>query len=125
MQYLTSPPILACFLLAPTAGAYAMTAHVDAAGPRCVVSGAKHLPPGSGGERALCGEIARVLAPVGAAVLVQVEVRSPHRLLAVAKLPDGRTLPAINLAVSDARLSARSFRRLAAALAAQVKSHRR
>jgi hypothetical protein len=54
----------------------------------------------------------------GLSYQLEVEVRSPHMLQATLISPEGRRLPTIEIAVSDARLSRSSFENLAADLAA-------
>lgn len=96
------------------------------AASRCVVTSTKHLAASSDSGQAVCAAIDRALEPAGAKVAaVNVQARSPHVVEAVVTLMDGRTLTAIKTSVSDAKLSASSFRMLADAVAAQVKAEAR
>ena len=86
-----------------------------------VVDGAK-LPQGSGGAGALCRavEAAAARQVPAAAFAVEVRVVSRSALVAAVRMTDGRKLPELNLAVSDAPLNARAIQRFAAAIAGQA-----
>lgn len=89
--------------------------------PCRVVGGAK-LPAESGGSNALCAAVKRAAAAKAPGVRYQVEVRvlSPSRLAATVTTADGRTLPALNHAISDSNLTSKSLERFANAIAAEI-----
>jgi hypothetical protein len=91
----------------------------------CSVIGGEKIPQAAGGSEALCREIERLLADdqnIGSATIV-VDVRRSHMRANVA-LEDGRRLPEIGLAVSDAALSSNAIKKFAARIAAAVRRAR-
>lgn len=94
--------------------------------PLCRVIGAELLPAGLGGAAALCAEIENAVTLAGVSgTTVDVRVTSASLISVTARMPDGRVLPAVKLGVSDRELTANSFRRLASALADQLKASKR
>lgn len=85
----------------------------------CTVSGGEKLPAESGGADALCGEIRRIVETAHAGVQVAVRVKR-FGLEADVRLRDGRVLPAIGFAMSDARLNRASFTTFARSIADAV-----
>lgn len=117
--------LAACSLAAAPLSACAMNAPVPSV-PLCRVTGAELLPSGIGGAPAICGEMEQAVAAAGASgTTIEVRVENSSLLSATAKLPDGRTLPAVKVGVSDRELSASSVRRLAQALAEQIRTSQR
>lgn len=88
---------------------------------RCTVEGAKALDPASGGEEALCAMIRESLAGSDV-VAVDITVERGSRLSAIATLSDGRLLPEVNAARSDAPAGKRTFEHLASGLKDQAES---
>lgn len=100
-----------------------MTGKAEPAGTECKVIGAKHLLRETGGGKALCAEMRQAATAAGMAdIRIDVQVLSPSRISAAATLPDGRSLGPVHVGVSDRALTTRSFKMLAEALAAQLKS---
>lgn len=117
--------LLACSLAAAPISACAVTAPAPSV-PLCRVSGAELLPAGIGGAAGLCAEIENAVAKAGVSgTTVDVRVVSASLISITATLPDGRALPPVKLGVSDRELSGSSIRRLASALADQLKTSKR
>ena len=91
----------------------------------CSVVGGEKTLQAAGGREALCREIARALAQVGQADAAQVvvHVRRAH-LSASVKLKNGRALPEMGFAVSDAPISEKSVKKFADQIAAAVREAR-
>ena len=104
--------------LAVGGSAWAMDGQVDQ-GVACTVSGEKDLPRGSGGAAALCSEIRRAVGSAHAGVQVAVRVKR-FGLEADVKLGNGRKLPTIGYALSDARLKRENFTAFARSIADAV-----
>jgi hypothetical protein len=104
-----------------TGGACAVKQKAGAATFSCSVVGGEKIPAAAGGRDTLCGEVRQSLAGIeGAAdATVVIHVRRSH-LSANVELADGRALPEIGFAVSDAPLSSDSVKRFAARIAAVV-----
>ena len=88
---------------------------------RCTVVGGEKLLAGAGGRDALCREIRSAVPAAGgtAAADVRVEVFRSH-LQASVTLGDGRKLPDIGFAVSDAALSPEAIRKFAAHVGSKI-----
>jgi hypothetical protein len=82
--------------------------------------------PLAGGHGALCREIEMALAMAGqaGAASVTVHVKRSH-MSANVKLTNGKVLPEIGLAVSDAPPSGADIKKFAAQIAASVRDARR
>jgi hypothetical protein len=87
----------------------------------CTITGGENLPPGSGGNAALCSAIERAVAARAptAGYSVQVKVLPRSRLSAVLVV-NGRTLPEQKFAVMDRELDSTSIKRFADSLADQA-----
>jgi hypothetical protein len=105
-----------------TGGACAMNQKRGSSGYRCSVTGNEKMAEAAGGSAALCAEIGKALAEVRHAdtATVEIQVRRSH-LSATVKLADGRTLPEIGLAVSDAPLSGNAIKSFALQIAMAVR----
>ena len=114
----TSAIAIAVAIAAASGGASAMTTADKPVACRVVDAG--KLARGSGGAAGLCRAIEAAAARQHAAFAVEVRVKSPSALVATVRTKDGRTLPELNLAVSDGTLSPRMVQRFAAAIAAQA-----
>ena len=91
--------------------------------PTCSVSGGEKILDTAGGANALCNEIEQALAAGGhaGAATVTILARRTH-LSATVRLADGRTLPDLGLAVSDAPVSRNAIKRFALQIAEAVRS---
>jgi hypothetical protein len=105
------------------AAAAAMSHPVHGAAASCKVIGAATLPPGAGGEEALCRAVEQAVADAAPGLRYSAEVRvaSPSKLSATITV-DGRALPEQTFAVMDRTLNPASIHRFAQALAAAIAS---
>ena len=88
----------------------------------CRVIGAEQLPAESGGGDALCKAIASAAAEQvpGVGYSIEVQVLPQSRLSASITTADGRKLPEQKFVSMDRPLSGGSFKRFAAAIAAEL-----
>jgi hypothetical protein len=117
-------PLLSAFAISAllTGGACAVEPKRVSAAPRCSVVGGEKVPQAAGGRDALCAQIDKALADVGGgSATVVVHVRRSH-LAADVKLADGRALPQIGFAMSDAPLSKEAIKRFAVQIADAVRA---
>lgn len=111
-----------CVALLALAGGSACAVNRPAASaPKCSVEGGERLPPESGGAEALCAEIEAATAGLPAKTSISVKVKSASALAARVTV-DGRALPELNMARSDAVLDRGAFERFAQAIAASAKA---
>ena len=85
----------------------------------CRVSGADKALADAGGPDALCEMIERAAKARAPGVAFAVEVRAPtiYSLAASIRMADGRSLPELQLSISDRRFDCGSVERFAAAIA--------
>lgn len=100
----------ACAMTAPAADAF-----------RCEVVNGDKLPAASGGAAALCAAIERAAtSSAGQPFTVEVKVGPRSMLGADVTLADGRKLSSLRMAEMDRPISAATFDRFGAAIAAHV-----
>ena len=106
-------------LLAASSGsACAMTTPKTAL--TCTVSGGDKLPSETGGPEALCKAIRAAAGDKGHGASVAVRIASAYSAAASVTLADGRTLPDVNVSISDRTLNRRSIEMLAQGVARQL-----
>jgi hypothetical protein len=89
---------------------------------RCHVVGGGKLPPGLGGEQAICAAVAEAVAAEAPhkASSVEVRVLSSSSLAATIRTADGRILPEQRMATMDRMLTKGAIQRFARAIAAEL-----
>lgn len=86
----------------------------------CTVSGGDKLSSETGGPEALCDAIRSAAGDKGHGASVAVRIVSPCAAAASVTLANGRTLPDVNVSVSDRKLNARAITMLAQGVARQL-----
>lgn len=102
-------------LAASTGSACAMTT------PTCTLAGADKLPADIPRDF-VCEAIRSAVGESGHGVSIAVRIVSAHGAAASVTLPNGRTLPDVNVSASDSKLNRRSIDMLARGIARQLAS---